>query len=243
MLHKFGNQTVDKTQHLHSVANVFSKVANKYDLMNDLMSLGLQKHWKKALVNWAYPRQDEVWLDLATGSGDIAMLLADTQKPKQVIGADPNAEMLEQASKRLTDYPQVKLVQCNAEQLDFADRSFTGVTCAFGLRNFTEPQLALAEIARVLEPGGRVLILEFIPPKDSGPISYLHKNYLLNVLPMLGKNVVNDEASYRYLAESIMNFAKPETIATWCEKANLTNPQWRIMASGAVMLFRAWKTW
>lgn len=237
----FGTRTVSRAGREQAVAGVFASVAQRYDLMNDLMSAGLHRLWKRSMVALAAPQPNEAWLDLATGSGDIAALLAAPKQAGSVTAADPSSQMLAQAQRRFATLPNVQTTVCSAEQLPFATRSFAGVTCAFGLRNFTAIPEALAEITRVLEPGGRVILLEFSPPQ--GLTSAWQRRYLTEVLPVLGALVVSDEPSYRYLADSIIDFAPPAQVASWLEDAGLVEVQWRTFAAGAVALHRAWKTW
>lgn len=239
----FGSKAVTKSERTHAVAGVFASVAERYDLMNDLMSVGLHRLWKQALVNLAAPRPQETWLDLATGSGDIAALLAAPHRVQQVIAVDANAAMLAQAQANLGDLTKVKFSVAAAEELPFATASFAGVTCAFGVRNFTEPTVGIAEMARVLAPGGRAVILEFAPPIGTGFKAQLQRQYLLQILPVLGGIVVDDEVSYQYLAESIINFAPPQQVMTWLTDAGLVEAEYSSFAGGVVGLYRAWKTW
>lgn len=237
---RFGDRTVTRAGRAASVAGVFARVASRYDLMNDVMSAGWHRVWKRGMVSLAAPRPDEAWLDLAAGSGDIAAQLAQPGRAGVVVAADPSAPMLELARRRCAGNQRVRYVRCTAENLPFAGGRFAGVTCAFGLRNFTAAPLALAEVARVLQPGGRAVILEFAPPH--GPLAAWHRRYLLEVLPALGQAIAGDAPSYRYLAESIMGFPPPAGVGQWLEAAGLVEPAWRTFAGGAVAVYRAWKT-
>ena len=235
----FGFQPANQQAHRAAVKDVFTTVAPHYDCMNDIMSLGLHRLWKRQLVWLAAARSTERWLDLATGSGDIAaLLLAGTARP-QVVATDPSPPMLERARRRLRSTPQATFVHCPAEQLPFATASFDGATCAFGLRNFTDRRASLQEIHRVLRPGGRLLVLEFSRPWPV--LGAAHRNYLLNVLPALGARLAGTAASYRYLAESILAFPDQQQLADLCALAGFANVRWFNLTTGIVAIHRCWK--
>ncbi len=202
----FGYQRVTPSEKTARVRQVFESVAGRYDLMNDLMSVGLHRWWKRFAVAAAAPRAGQRVLDLAGGTGDLTRLLAREVGPQgEVVLADINPRMLEIGRDRLLDegiVENLRVVQTNAEILPFADRYFDLVTMAFGLRNVTDKARAISEIFRVLRPGGRVFILEF-SQVQSPLLARLYDAYSLHVLPRLGQWVANDAASYRYLAESI----------------------------------------
>ena len=199
----FGFQTVDENQKAERVRGVFDSVAGKYDLMNDLMSGGLHRIWKAYTLGVANVREGDRVLDIAGGTGDLARAFAKRVGPGgQVVLSDINEAMLRQGRDRLLDAGVVlPLLLCDAEKLPFADDQFDAVSVAFGLRNMTHKDLALAEMARVLKPGGRLLVLEF--SKVAKPLEKAYDWYSFQVLPRIGQWVTGDGDSYRYLAESI----------------------------------------
>ena len=199
----FGFETVDEAQKVDRVRGVFDTVASKYDVMNDLMSLGLHRVWKAYTVAVANVREGQRVLDVAAGTGDLARAFAQQVGASGlVVHTDINEAMLRAGRDRLTDEGLLlPTALCDAEGLPFADASFDVVSVAFGLRNMTHKERALAEMARVLKPGGRLLVLEF--SKVAKPLEKAYDWYSFNVLPRLGQWVAGDAQSYRYLAESI----------------------------------------
>jgi demethylmenaquinone methyltransferase/2-methoxy-6-polyprenyl-1,4-benzoquinol methylase len=199
----FGFEQVDETQKSGRVRGVFDSVAGKYDLMNDLMSLGMHRVWKAYTMAVAAAREGDRVLDIAGGTGDLARAFARRVGPRgTVVHTDINEAMLRRGRDRLLDEGQVlPTTICDAESLPFATGSFDLVSVAFGLRNMTHKDRALAEMNRVLREGGRLLVLEF--SKVAAPLEKAYDWYSFNVLPRIGRFVANDEASYRYLAESI----------------------------------------
>ncbi len=199
----FGFEQVDETQKSSRVRGVFDSVAGKYDLMNDLMSMGMHRAWKAYAMAVAAAREGDRVLDIAGGTGDLARAFAKRVGPRgTVVHTDINEAMLRRGRDRLLDEGQVlPTTICDAESLPFATGSFDIASVAFGLRNMTHKDRALAEMNRVLRDGGRLLVLEF--SKVAAPLSKAYDWYSFNVLPRVGKFVANDEASYRYLAESI----------------------------------------
>ncbi|WP_309626586.1 bifunctional demethylmenaquinone methyltransferase/2-methoxy-6-polyprenyl-1,4-benzoquinol methylase UbiE [Methylibium sp.] len=199
----FGFETVDEAQKVDRVRGVFNAVASKYDVMNDLMSLGLHRVWKAYTVAVANVREGQRVLDVAAGTGDLARAFArQVGASGLVVHTDINEAMLRAGRDRLTDEGLLlPTALCDAEGLPFADASFDVVSVAFGLRNMTHKERALAEMARVLKPGGRLLVLEF--SKVAKPLEKAYDWYSFNVLPRLGQWVAGDAQSYRYLAESI----------------------------------------
>ena len=199
----FGFQTVDETQKAGRVRGVFDSVASKYDVMNDLMSLGLHRAWKAYAVGVANLRPGQQVLDIAGGTGDLARAFAKQVGPTgAVLHTDINEAMLRQGRDRLLDQGLVlPTVLCDAEALPFRSERFDLVSVAFGLRNMTHKERALAEMCRVLKPGARLLVLEF--SKVAPPLAKAYDWYSFNVLPRLGQWVAGDADSYRYLAESI----------------------------------------
>ena len=199
----FGFQSVDEAEKARRVRGVFDSVASKYDVMNDLMSGGLHRAWKAYTVLVANPQEGDKALDIAGGTGDLALAFAGkVGKRGQVVHTDINHAMLSTGRNRLLDAGVLlPTVVCDAERLPFADGYFDLVSVAFGLRNMTHKDLALAEMCRVLRPGGKLLVLEF--SKIAPPLEKAYDWYSFKVLPVLGKLVAGDDASYRYLAESI----------------------------------------
>ena len=199
----FGFQTVDETDKARRVRGVFDSVASRYDVMNDLMSMGMHRVWKKYTVTVADVRTGHRVLDIAGGTGDLALAFAQRVGPSGcVVHTDINEAMLRTGRDRLLDLGVVlPTVVCDAEHLPFPDQHFDRVSVAFGLRNMTHKDRALREMNRVLKPGGKLLVLEF--SKVAQPLEKAYDWYSFNILPQLGRWVARDEASYRYLAESI----------------------------------------
>ncbi|MCE2774125.1 MAG: bifunctional demethylmenaquinone methyltransferase/2-methoxy-6-polyprenyl-1,4-benzoquinol methylase UbiE [Limnohabitans sp.] len=199
----FGFQTVDEREKARRVRGVFDSVASRYDVMNDLMSLGMHRIWKQYTVTVADVRPGHQVLDIAGGTGDLALAFAKRVGPTgRVVHTDINEAMLRTGRDRLLDRGVVlPTVVCDAEHLPFPDQHFDRVSVAFGLRNMTHKDLALREMCRVLKPGGKLLVLEF--SKVAPPLEKVYDWYSFNILPQLGRWVARDEASYRYLAESI----------------------------------------
>ena len=237
----FGFQRVGEGDKARRVAGVFESVAPRYDLMNDLMSLGLHRAWKAFAVAMSGVREGDRVLDVAGGSGDLALALARRVGPTgEVWLTDVNRAMLEVGRDRLLDDGLVlPLAQCDAEQLPFREASFDCVTVAFGLRNMTRKEAALAEMRRVLKPGGRLLVLEF--SKVWKPLEKAYDWYSFKVLPWLGRRVANDEAAYRYLAESIRMHPDQEGLRAAMERVGLEDVEYFNLAAGIVALHRGIK--
>ena len=237
----FGYQSVPEDEKAYRVAGVFSSVATRYDLMNDLMSLGLHRAWKAFAVEVSGVTPGQRVLDIAGGSGDLARAFARRVGPGgEVILTDVSRPMLEVGRDRLVDSGMVlPVVQCNAERLPFASDCFDCVSVAFGLRNMTHKDLALAEMRRVLRPGGKAVVLEF--SRVWKPLEPLYDWYSFNVLPWLGRVVARDEASYRYLAESIRVHPSQEELKCLMELAGLENVEHFNLSAGVVALHRGWK--
>ncbi len=232
----FGFEEVSPDEKTRRVRGVFDSVAKRYDLMNDLMSGGLHRVWKRFAVTVAALRPGARVLDLAGGTGDLAELFAARVGPHGVVvHTDINGAMLAAGRDRLLDSGiALPTAQCNAEALPFASRTFDCVTIAFGLRNVTDKARALAEMQRVLRPGGLGLVLEF--SRVARPLAPAYDWYSFNVLPRLGRLVAGDEASYRYLAESIRVHPDQETLKTLMERAGFDRVEYHNLTAGVVAL-------
>lgn len=234
----FGFRTVDTDDKAQLVRGVFDSVASRYDIMNDLMSGGLHRLWKRTTIAEAGVRPGHRVLDLAGGTGDLAREFARIVGDEgEVVLADINLAMLEQGRRRLVDAGvagNLTIAQADAENLPFADASFDRITIAFGLRNVTNKEAALASMFRVLKPGGKLLILEFSKPADA--IKPAYDLYSFKVLPMLGKLVANDEESYQYLAESIRMHPDQDTLLAMMEAAGFERCRYRNLSGGIVAL-------
>lgn len=238
---QFGYEQVSAGEKARRVAGVFESVAPNYDLMNDLMSLGLHRAWKAFTVAVSGMRPGDRVLDLAGGSGDLARSFARRVGPLgEVWLTDVNRAMLRLGRDRLLDDGLVlPVVQCDAERLPFGTDHFDCVSVAFGLRNMTRKDRALAEMTRVLKPGGRLLVLEF--SKVWKPLEQAYDWYSFNVLPWLGRHVAKDEASYRYLAESIRMHPDQEALRSLMEQAGLEHVEYFNLTAGVVALHRGQK--
>lgn len=240
----FGYQKVPLEEKARRVAGVFHSVAEKYDVMNDLMSLGVHRLWKRYTIELSGVRRGQRVLDLAGGTGDLAQRFARmTGDSGEVVLADINGSMLRQGRSRLVDAGVVgnlRYVQADAEWLPFPDNHFDCISIAFGLRNVTDKQRALASMYRVLKPGGRVLVLEFSKPAVPG-LKPLYDLYSFTMLPLLGRLVAGDASSYRYLAESIRMHPDQETLKTMMETAGLERCQYFNLSGGIVALHRGYK--
>jgi demethylmenaquinone methyltransferase / 2-methoxy-6-polyprenyl-1,4-benzoquinol methylase len=232
----FGYERVTPDEKSRRVRGVFDSVADKYDLMNDLMSAGLHRGWKRFTVEIAGVHRGARVLDLAGGTGDLARLFAQRVGPSgMVVHTDINGAMLAAGRDKLIDRGVVlPTLQCNAEALPFRDRAFDCVSIGFGLRNVTNKERALAEMARVLAPGGIAVVLEF--SHMSGPLAPFYDWYSFNVLPVLGRIVANDAASYRYLAESIRVHPDQDALKTLMERSGFDRVDYYNLVAGVVAL-------
>jgi demethylmenaquinone methyltransferase / 2-methoxy-6-polyprenyl-1,4-benzoquinol methylase len=237
----FGYQTVDASEKAAKVADVFHSVASNYDLMNDLMSMGVHRLWKRYTVELAGIKPGQTILDLAGGTGDLAALMApkvgDTGK---VIVSDINESMLNVGRDRLTNkglVSNLEYVQANAECLPFADNTFDCVTIAFGLRNVTDKQKALESMRRVIKPGGRLLVLEFSKPTTKA-LQKIYDQYSFKLLPKMGELFANDAESYQYLAESIRMHPDQETLKGMILEAGFDECDVHNLTGGIVALHR-----
>jgi demethylmenaquinone methyltransferase/2-methoxy-6-polyprenyl-1,4-benzoquinol methylase len=232
----FGFEQVPEEEKAARVAGVFDSVAQRYDLMNDVMSAGLHRLWKAFTVRHANVRPGMKVLDIAGGTGDLAKAFARRAGPTgEVWLTDINRSMLVEGRDRLLDSGlTLPLAQCDAEKLPFPQGYFDRVSVAFGLRNMTHKDSALAEMARVLRPGGRLLVLEF--SRIWQPLAPLYDAYSFNVLPWLGKRLAGDSESYRYLAESIRMHPPQDELAQLMERAGLEDVQWFNLTAGVCAL-------
>jgi demethylmenaquinone methyltransferase/2-methoxy-6-polyprenyl-1,4-benzoquinol methylase len=237
----FGYQKVPEEEKARKVAGVFDSVAMRYDLMNDLMSAGLHRMWKRFAVAQSFVRPGDRVLDIAGGTADLARQFARrVGTGGAVVLTDINAAMLRIGRDRLLDEGAiVPVAQCDAEKLPFSADSFDCACVAFGLRNMTHKELALTEMLRVLKPGGRLLILEFSHPWK--PLQPLYDAYSFQVLPRLGKLVVGDAESYRYLAESIRLHPDQENLKQMMERAGFQRVEYFNLSAGVVALHRGYK--
>jgi demethylmenaquinone methyltransferase/2-methoxy-6-polyprenyl-1,4-benzoquinol methylase len=234
----FGFERVAEKEKAKRVEQVFDRVSGRYDLMNDLMSFGLHRLWKAFAVTVARVRPGERVLDVASGSGDLAR--AFVARGAQVWMTDINGPMLARGRDRLLDAGcMAPAIRCDAERLPFASASFDCVSVGFGLRNMTHKDVALAEMARVLKPGGRLLVLEF--SRVWKPLQKPYDLYSFGVLPWLGEKVAGDAAAYRYLAESIRMHPDQRTLAAMLERTGLERVEYFNLAAGAVAVHRGFK--
>jgi demethylmenaquinone methyltransferase/2-methoxy-6-polyprenyl-1,4-benzoquinol methylase len=240
----FGYQQVPEEEKADKVADVFHSVADKYDLMNDLMSFGVHRLWKHYTIRLSGVKAGQKVLDIAGGTGDLtgkfSRMVGDQG---EVVLADINASMLQVGRSRLLDRGiagNVKFVQANAECLPFPDNYFDVISIAFGLRNVTHIDQALQSMYRVLKPGGQLLVLEFSKANAPG-LSPIYDMYSFKILPVIGKMVANDEKSYRYLAESIRMHPDQETLKAMMEEAGFDRCEFHNLTGGIVALHRGFK--
>jgi demethylmenaquinone methyltransferase/2-methoxy-6-polyprenyl-1,4-benzoquinol methylase len=235
----FGFRNVPRSQKAGQVAEVFHSVAGKYDLMNDLMSMGIHRLWKRFTIELSGVRPGHKVLDIAGGTGDLTMKFSDLVGPTgQVFLADINASMLQVGRSRLTDrgyVGNIDYVQADAEHLPFPDNYFNAVSIAFGLRNVTDKDQALRDMTRVLKPGGKLMVLEFSKPTNP-LLSKAYDVYSFNALPLMGQLIAGDSNSYQYLAESIRMHPDQETLKGMMEEAGLVNSKYHNMTGGVVAL-------
>ncbi|CAM3902484.1 MULTISPECIES: bifunctional demethylmenaquinone methyltransferase/2-methoxy-6-polyprenyl-1,4-benzoquinol methylase UbiE [Rahnella] len=240
----FGFRTVAKDEKQEMVAEVFHSVAAKYDLMNDLMSFGIHRIWKRFTIDCSGVRQGQRVLDLAGGTGDLTAKFSRLVGEKgEVVLADINDSMLKMGREKLRNLGivgNVSYVQANAEALPFPDNYFDCITISFGLRNVTEKEKALRSMFRVLKPGGRLLVLEFSKPVLK-PLSKAYDTYSFHILPRIGELVAQDAESYRYLAESIRMHPDQETLKGMMADAGFENVTYHNLTGGIVALHRGFK--
>lgn len=240
----FGYQQVPVEEKAERVAQVFHSVAAKYDLMNDLMSAGIHRLWKRLTIEASAVRPGHKVLDIAGGTGDLSYQFSKLVGDKgQVVLADINSSMLNVGRDRLIDRGvagNLAYSQCDAQFLPFADNTFDCITIAFGLRNVTDKDLALRSMLRVLKPGGRLLVLEFSKPQNE-LLSKAYDTYSFKILPFMGKLVTQDADSYRYLAESIRMHPDQETLKSMMNEAGFVNTEFHNMTGGIVALHKGIK--
>lgn len=240
----FGFETVTPQEKTTRVLEVFHSVASQYDLMNDLMSLGIHRLWKRTAINLCALRPGQRVLDLAGGTGDLTTKIAPlVGNQGEVVLADINSSMLSGAWERLLDrgiFNSVKLVQANAESLPFVDDYFDCIIIGFGLRNVTDKDRALQSMYRVLKPGGRLIVLEFSHPTTT-VIKKFYDAYSFKLLPWIGKMVADDEDAYRYLVESIRMHPDQETLKNMLLSAGFDQCDYHNLSGGIVALHRGFK--
>ena len=239
----FGYREVPRAEKEPLVRQVFDSVASRYDLMNDLMSAGVHRLWKAALVDMVAPRGTQALLDVAGGTGDVAFRLRERAPEARIGVCDINEKMLTVGRDRAIDAGRLHgldWVVGNAEALPFADATFDAYTIAFGLRNVTDIDAALAEARRVLRPGGRFFCLEFSQVALPA-LAALYDRYSFSVLPWLGRIVAGDAESYRYLAESIRRFPPRQELLARMQAAGLERGRWRTLTGGVVAIHSGWR--
>ena len=222
------------------VQNVFDQVYDQYDLMNDFMSLGIHRLWKKNLLNMMNPSQNQNLIDVACGTGDIAKLFLNyVNKKSQITCVDPNKHMINKGKEKLNEFKNLKWVISTAEKLPLNDNSFDFYTISFGLRNTKNLNKALAEAYRVLKPGGRYLCLEFSKIQNSD-LEFIYKNYS-KLIPSIGKFVVGKEKPYKYLIKSIENFINQDELINLMKKNGFKKCTYRNLSGGIVSIHSGWK--
>ena len=240
----FGYEDVAWEEKQGKVAGVFHSVAQKYDVMNDLMSMGVHRLWKRFTIELSGVRKGQRVLDIAGGTGDLAAKFSRLVGPEgEVVLADINDSMLKVGRDRLADRGvagNIQFVQANAQHLPFPDDHFDCITIAFGLRNVTDKDEALRSMHRVLKPGGQLMVLEFSKPTVK-PLNPIYDAYSFKILPLMGKLIANDSESYKYLAESIRMHPDQETLKEMMEQAGFINCEYHNLTGGIVALHRGFK--
>ena len=239
----FGFETILEKDKSEKVQGVFSSVASKYDVMNDVMSLGIHRVWKDAMMDWLAPIRGQALLDVAGGTGDISFRFLQRASGANATVLDLTEPMLAEGRKRAETVGisgQLEWVVGDAMALPFEDDSFDVYTISFGIRNVTDPQKALSEAYRVLKPGGRIMVLEFshIP---NNLLQWFYDKYSFNVIPRLGQIIASDRSSYQYLVESIRKFPKQESFLKLVNAAGFENTKYRNLTMGVACLYSGWK--
>ena len=239
----FGFETILEKDKSEKVQGVFSSVASKYDVMNDVMSLGIHRVWKDAMMDWLAPIRGQALLDVAGGTGDISFRFLKRASGANATVLDLTESMLAEGRKRAENVGisgQLEWVVGDAMALPFEDDSFDVYTISFGIRNVTDPQKALSEAYRVLKPGGRLMVLEFshIP---NNLLQWFYDKYSFNVIPRLGQIIASDRSSYQYLVESIRKFPKQESFMKLVNAAGFENTKFRNLTMGVACLHSGWK--
>ena len=239
----FGFKTVLETEKADRVKSVFGSVASRYDIMNDVMSGGMHRIWKDAMMDWLAPRAGQRLLDVAGGTGDIALRFLKRAGSAQVTVIDLTAEMLEVGKQRVDVEligGQLDWIVGDAMALPFNDNSFDVYTISFGIRNVTRPQDALCEAFIVLRPGGRIMVLEFsLIPSDM--LRWIYDRYSFNFIPLMGEMIANDRDSYQYLVESIRKFPDQDRFLNMIRKVGFENAKYRNLTMGVSCLHSGWK--
>ena len=239
----FGKRTVPETEKAGLVHSVFSNVASKYDVMNDVMSVGVHRFWKEAMMDWLAPRAGQRLLDVAGGTGDIAFRFLKRAPAAEAVVLDMTEAMLVEGRMRAeadTLADRLTWVTGDAMALPFEDNSFDVYTNSFGIRNVTRIADALSEAKRILRPGGRIMVLEFSQLPNAG-LQKLYDLYSFNVIPRMGQVIANDRESYQYLVESIRKFPDQETFAQMIGDAGFDNVKYRNLSMGIAALHSGWK--
>ncbi len=222
------------------VQNVFNKVYDKYDIMNDLMSLGVHRFWKKSLINMMNPSTNSKLIDVACGTGDIGKLFLDnTNKNGEIVCVDPNQGMIDQGKQKLLNYKNIKWINSSAEKLPLENDIFDFYTIGFGLRNTKDLEKTLSEAYRVLKPGGRFFCLEFSKIQNSN-LDFIYENYS-KLIPIIGQFVVGEKEPYEYLVKSIKEFINQEELTDLMEKNNFQKCSYRNFTGGVVSIHSGWK--
>jgi len=232
--------TQNLQQNKKFVENVFNKVFDKYDLMNDIMSLGIHRIWKRELIQMMNPSENQSLIDVACGTGDIGKLYSiATNNNSKILCTDPNSKMIYEGKKKLKNYDNIKWKVCSAEKLKVLDDSFDFYTISFGLRNTKNIEKSISEAYRVLKKGGRFLCLEFSKVQNEN-LETLYNNYS-KIIPIIGKFVVGDEKPYKYLIKSINNFVNQQKLKEIMEKNKFLNCSYKNLNGGIVAIHSGWK--